>query len=185
MWKTVRHKGWWRKRQKEGEVLVSTFRLMELEAIDSLQEGTAIPIHDNMRVVTIEIPLEGFKSWHLRSAYYVLPKDPVQCQFIVQTTHSIQRNERRDDPAKVKCQRNFSFRKWIITLKYLTVFTFSSSVASSSQIRRARGCCWTAETVHIWLTPSSTALYKAKALCAPVINIITCHFNTWWSRNSK
>uniref|UniRef100_A0A8C0MA56 E3 ubiquitin-protein ligase RNF14 n=2 Tax=Boreoeutheria TaxID=1437010 RepID=A0A8C0MA56_CANLF len=49
-------------------------------------------------------------------------------------------------------------------LKYLTVFTFSSRVASSSHTNTVRGCCWKADTVHMWLTPSSMALYRAKAL---------------------
>lgn len=35
------------------------------------------------------------------------------------------------------------------TLKYLTVLTLSSRVASSSQIIKVRGCCWKAETVHM------------------------------------
>lgn len=59
-------------------------------------------------------------------------------------------------------------------LKYLTVFTFSSRVASSSHTNTVRGCCWKADTVHMWLTPSSMALYRAKALWAPVMRIITC-----------
>jgi len=58
-------------------------------------------------------------------------------------------------------------------LKYLTVLTFSSSVASSSQTKMVRGCIWNADTVHMWLTPSSMALFSARALCAPVIRIIT------------
>lgn len=59
-------------------------------------------------------------------------------------------------------------------LKYFTVLTLSSSVASSSHTNTVLGCCWKADTVHMWLTPSSMALYKAKALWAPVIRIITC-----------
>lgn len=59
-------------------------------------------------------------------------------------------------------------------LKYLTVLTLSSSVASSSHTNTVLGCCWKADTVHMWLTPSSMALYRAKALWAPVIRIITC-----------
>lgn len=59
-------------------------------------------------------------------------------------------------------------------LKYFTVFTLSSSMASSSHTNTVLGCCWKADTVHMWLTPSSMALYKAKALWAPVIRIITC-----------
>lgn len=64
-------------------------------------------------------------------------------------------------------------------LKYLTVFTFSSRVASSSHTNTVRGCCWKADTVHMWLTPSSMALYRANALCAPVMRIIT-----WGSENT-
>lgn len=64
------------------------------------------------------------------------------------------------------------------TLKYLTVFTRSSSVASSSQIMIVLGCCWNALTVHMWLTPSSMALYRANDLWAPVIRIITCKAST-------
>lgn len=59
-------------------------------------------------------------------------------------------------------------------LKYFTVLTLSSSVASSSHTNTVLGCCWKADTVHMWLTPSSMALYRAKALWAPVIRIITC-----------
>lgn len=58
-------------------------------------------------------------------------------------------------------------------LKYFTVLTLSSSVASSSHTNTVLGCCWKADTVHMWLTPSSMALYKAKALWAPVMRIIT------------
>lgn len=63
-------------------------------------------------------------------------------------------------------------------LKYFTVFTFSSRVASSSHTNTVRGCCWKADTVHIWFTPSSMALYRANALWAPVMRIIT-----WGSEN--
>lgn len=59
-------------------------------------------------------------------------------------------------------------------LKYFTVLTLSSSVASSSHTNTVLGCCWKADTVHMWFTPSSMALYRAKALWAPVIRIITC-----------
>ena len=58
-------------------------------------------------------------------------------------------------------------------LKYLTVLTLSSLVAGSSQTKMVEGCCWKAETVHMWLTPSSMALWRANALWAPVIRIIT------------
>lgn len=58
-------------------------------------------------------------------------------------------------------------------LKYLTVFTLSSRVASSSHMNMVFGCCWKAETVHMWLTPSSIALCKANDLCDPSIIIIT------------
>lgn len=57
--------------------------------------------------------------------------------------------------------------------KYFTVLTRSSKVASSSHTKTACGCCWKAETVHMWFTPSSMALYKANALCAPVMRIMT------------
>ena len=63
-------------------------------------------------------------------------------------------------------------------LKYLTVFTFNSRVASSSHTNTVRGCCWKADTVHMWFTPSSMALYRANALWAPVMRIIT-----WGSEN--
>ena len=43
------------------------------------------------------------------------------------------------------------------SLKYFTVLTRSSKVASSSQMKRVDGWCWKAETVHMWLTPSSIA----------------------------
>lgn len=58
-------------------------------------------------------------------------------------------------------------------LKYFTVLTRSSRVASSSHTKTVCGCCWNADTVHMWFTPSSIALYKAKALCAPVMRIMT------------
>lgn len=60
-----------------------------------------------------------------------------------------------------------------LTLKYFTVFTRSSDVASSSQSMIVRACCWKAETVHMWFTPSSIALYRANALWDPKIIIIT------------
>jgi len=67
-------------------------------------------------------------------------------------------------------------------LKYLTVLTLSSSVASSSQTKIVCGCIWNADTVHIWLTPSSMALFNANALWAPVIRIITCDKKSqYWS----
>lgn len=74
-------------------------------------------------------------------------------------------------------------------LKYLTVRTRSSIVASSSHKKIVCGCCWKAETVHMWLTPSSIALCKARALWAPVIRIITCKKYKWtgkciWSLDS-
>ena len=59
------------------------------------------------------------------------------------------------------------------TLKYLTVLTLSSRVASSSHTIRVLLCIWKAETVHMWHTPSSIALYSAMDLLAPVINTIT------------
>lgn len=46
-------------------------------------------------------------------------------------------------------------------------------VASSSHMKTVRGCCWNADTVHMWFTPSSMALYKANALCTPVMRIMT------------
>lgn len=60
-----------------------------------------------------------------------------------------------------------------VPLKYFTVLTRSSSVASSSHTKMVWGCCWKADTVHMWFTPSSMALYRANALWAPVIRIIT------------
>ena len=45
--------------------------------------------------------------------------------------------------------------------KYLTVFTRSSRVASSSQTTMLFGCIWIAETVNMWLTPSSMHLARA------------------------
>ena len=64
-----------------------------------------------------------------------------------------------------------------LTLKYLTVLTLSSMVASSSQSMRVRGCCWKADTVHMWFTPSSIAMCNARALWDPVISTITCPGN--------
>merc|ERR1719370_1649195 len=59
------------------------------------------------------------------------------------------------------------------SLKYLYVLTLSSRVAFSSHTMMVLGCCWKALTVHMWLTPSSMALYRAKALWAPVMRIMT------------
>lgn len=61
----------------------------------------------------------------------------------------------------------------ISPLKYLTVFTLSSSVASSSQTKMAAGCIWKALTVHKWLMPSSMAMWRASALATLVIRIMT------------
>lgn len=72
-----------------------------------------------------------------------------------------------------KIQKNCEPSPW----KYFTVLTRSSSVASSSTTKIAFGCCWQADTVHMWLTPSSMTLYRASALCAPVMRIKT------WERN--
>ena len=58
-------------------------------------------------------------------------------------------------------------------LKYLTVLTLSSSVASSSHMKMLLGCNWNADTVHMWFTPSSMALCNANALWAPVMRIMT------------
>ena len=75
--------------------------------------------------------------------------------------------------------------KSIKPLKYLTVFTLSSIVASSSQTNMVCACCWNAETVHMWFTPSSIALCKANALWTPVIKIITWKLMFRWSIKSK
>lgn len=40
-----------------------------------------------------------------------------------------------------------------LTLKYLTVFTFNSRVASLAAHKHCAGCCWKADTVHMWFTP--------------------------------
>ena len=59
-------------------------------------------------------------------------------------------------------------------LKYLTVFTLSSSVAFSSQMNIVFGCSWKPLTGHMWLIPSSIAWCRANALCDPVISTSTC-----------
>jgi len=64
-------------------------------------------------------------------------------------------------------------------LKYFTVLTRSSRVASSSHTKTVCGCCWNADTVHMWFTPSSIALYRANALWAPVMRIMT------WEKKSN
>lgn len=81
-------------------------------------------------------------------------------------------NENKGNLRKVTkmIQKNNGFS---ITLKYLTVLTRSSSVASSSHTIIVLRCIWSALTVHIWLTPSSIALYRANDLRAPVTKIIT------------
>lgn len=68
--------------------------------------------------------------------------------------------------------------------KYFTVLTRSSRVASSSHTKTVCGCCWNADTVHMWLTPSSIALYKANALCAPVMRIMTWEEMKKWGNVS-
>lgn len=68
---------------------------------------------------------------------------------------------------------NCSLVDIVSPLKYFTVLTRSSNVASSSHTKTVCGCCWNADTVHMWFTPSSIALYKANALCAPVMRIMT------------
>lgn len=75
----------------------------------------------------------------------------------------------------IYCKWNMHWSFWdlVSPLKYFTVLTRSSRVASSSHTNTVCGCCWNADTVHIWFTPSSIALYKANALCAPVMRIMT------------
>lgn len=66
-------------------------------------------------------------------------------------------------------------RTWVSMspLKYFTVFTRSSMVASSSQTMQARGCCWIAETVHMCETPSSMHFASAMDLAMPIMMIKT------------
>ncbi|CRZ84606.1 Uncharacterised protein [Vibrio cholerae] len=61
------------------------------------------------------------------------------------------------------------------SVKYLTVFTFSSWVDGSSHTITALGCSCSAETVHRWFTLPSTAACSASALLWPVTRImISC-----------
>ena len=58
-----------------------------------------------------------------------------------------------------------------MSLKYLTVLTLSSRVASHTILVFL--CCWKADTVHMWLTPSSMALYSAQDFAMLVIRART------------
>lgn len=62
-----------------------------------------------------------------------------------------------------------SIKPW----KYLTVRTLNSIVASSSTTKVVCGCCWKADTVHMWFTPSSIACRRACAFFTPLIKIRT------------
>lgn len=74
---------------------------------------------------------------------------------------------------RASCAASTSSWTRSMDLKYLTVFTWSSAVASSSTTMSAHGCSWSAESVQRWLTPSSIALESASALRCPVTTTIT------------
>ncbi len=60
-----------------------------------------------------------------------------------------------------------------MSLKYLTVDILSSTVAASSTTIMPFGCICKLETGHMWLTPPSTHLWRARALLEPVAMITT------------
>ena len=77
----------------------------------------------------------GYREYQLL-AHYVHPTDPLM------TTANVIIPIYETLIVEVgKISKNLQKRPFCFTLKYLTVLTFSSNVASSSQMRRARGCC--------------------------------------------
>lgn len=125
----------------------------------------------DLSLLTAQNPLQQ----GLRSNRYNLQK--TQSYFQKKQRLYTQSTMKSNTPKHQSVIKSFQIIKKIVafvpTLKYLTVLTLSSKVASSSHIMRVWGCCWKADTVHMWLTPSSMALYRAKDLWVPVIKIIT------------